>query len=95
VTLKRKKPMSQSDFRSCFKLSVPLVEYIWRTLKDFQPELKPHYLLWTLYFLKTTNTNFKEIATSLGIHQKTLRNRILFILKLINNLLPNVRLTFS
>jgi hypothetical protein len=68
-------------FRSLFKLSYPLIEYIWRTLKASFPQSKPKYLLWTLFFLETTSTNFQEISSFVGTTYQTLRIRVTIVLK--------------
>jgi hypothetical protein len=89
--LKKKKKLSNIEFRSFFKLSYPLIEYVWRTLKDSFPQSKPKYLLWTLFFLKTTSTNFQEISSFVGTTYQTLRIHVTIVLKRLNKLLPEVQ----
>jgi hypothetical protein len=89
--LKKKKKMTHFEFECLFKLPVRLMDYVWKTLtKSYPDRFKPKYLLWTMYFLKTTNENFQEISTFLKTNQKTLRLHLRVVLDQLNNILPKV-----
>jgi hypothetical protein len=89
--LKKKKKMSNLEFRNLFKLNTSLMDYVWNTLKASFPErFKPKYLLWTMFFLKTTSTNFQEIASFLQTNEKTLRLHLRVVLLSLNKILPKV-----
>jgi hypothetical protein len=92
--LKKRKKISNIEFRNLFKLSIPMIDYVWTTLKESYPErFKPTYLLWTLFFLKTTSTNFQEISFILGTTPKTLKLHVSVLLHSLKKLLPEVTFT--
>jgi hypothetical protein len=95
VILRRKKKMSIDNFRAYFKLSVPLVDFVWEKLKSSFPSSRPKYLLWALHFMKTTATNMREIAEFLGTTEQTLRKQVKITLSRLYNLLPNVSFIHS
>jgi hypothetical protein len=74
---------------SNFKLSVVLVELIWRKLYYSYPNiLSPKHLLWTLHFLKSRNPYHSEIATFLHTNIKTLMQYVMKALVFLLLLLP-------
>jgi len=85
-----KNPLSPTQFKCYFKLSINLVEMVFAKLREKFPNSGAKHLLWTFHFLKSFNPNHKEIATNLRISYKTL---ILYVRKTLTNLnkaLPQV-----
>jgi hypothetical protein len=88
--LKKKGPASHGTFKKYFKLSCQLVDALWKKLHVHFPEDNARELLWTLHFLKTTNTDVSEIAKTLGTSRETLTQQVKNVLNHLDQILPRV-----
>jgi hypothetical protein len=88
--LRKNRNISMSEFKVHFKLSVPLVEYVWQLYHKYFPFCKAKHLLWSLHFLKTTDTNVIEIANFLGTNSQTLMLHVNNTLQRLLEILPKV-----
>ncbi len=87
--LNRRRSLSQIQFKMFFKLEPDLVQILYSKIVQEFP-CSANHLLWTLYFLKTKNTNDKEIAVVLGIDIDTLHRHVVSTLRILVRVLPQV-----
>jgi hypothetical protein len=81
--------LSLHQFKLYFKMDPHLVQIVLsKVLKEFPCSAK--HLLWTLYYLKTKNTNDNEIAAVLGVHRNTMRLHVIETLRKLLQVLPEV-----
>jgi hypothetical protein len=77
------------SFKEIFKLEPTVVDVVFETiLKNYRCLAK--HLLWSLYYLKTKNSNEAEIAVFLRTNRKTLRIHVIETLTKLVSSLPNV-----
>lgn len=88
--LKKNHPVSADVFKQFFKLSIPLVEVIWKRLKSRFSDTSPKHLLWTLHLLKSKNPVHAEIAQMLHTNKKTLKTHVIKTLARLFIILPKV-----
>jgi hypothetical protein len=81
---------NEKEFKSFFKLSISMIDFVWKKLKSSNFANSPKYLLYTLYFLKTTNSRDFEIAQTLGIHVQTLKLHVTRTMEQLITILPGV-----
>ncbi len=88
--LRKKTVLSSRSFKRFFKLSNNLVNAIYTKIITSGYFCKRIHLLWTLYYLRTTNTYDNEISTTLGIAPNTMKIQVIKVLRLILRSLPQV-----
>lgn len=90
-----RKKLSQQGFTDIFKYSAALVDYLFQIVAKRFPFIRCKHLLWALYYLKTRNTNEREIAALLNTNTKTLRIHVVEVLSYMEASLPEVSLLVS
>jgi len=87
VVISRRKKLNDTNFQKIFKLPVAVVNGLWRNILG-ETNLNATSLLWTLYFLKTTNENLEEIAEFFQTNKNTLTKHVREIVHVIVVVLP-------
>jgi hypothetical protein len=91
IAMLNKKSLSSDEFKKIFKLTCQNVDYIWKKLSLYFPDAKHEFLLYTLHFLKTKNSNMREVARLLCTTEKNLLHHVQVTLNQLNEILPQVK----
>ena len=82
--------ISITTFKSFFKLTPRLVDVVWKKLISTTEHCQQKHLLWTLYYLKTQNSNDTEIAAVLSTNRETLMLKVESTVRQLFQALPEV-----
>jgi hypothetical protein len=88
--LLKPRPLSSAKFVEFFKLSIPLVDVVWKRLHARFPDTSAKHLLWALHFLKSSNPLQGEIAQVLHTNKKTMKQHVRRVLLRLLAVLPKV-----
>lgn len=86
--------ISITSFKSFFKLTPRLTDVVWKKLNSTCDDCQQKHLLWTLYYLKTQNSNDSEIAAVLSTNRVTLMLKVEQTVKQLAQALPEVLFFF-
>lgn len=85
----KKKRLSVLTFRRFFKLPPKLVEKVFNLIQSHY-SCQPKHLLWTLFYLKSSDSDDNYIALSLRCDIQTLRKHVYETLDRLIEILPKV-----
>jgi len=88
LTLQKNKIVTEKEFRRNFKLNSSLVNQVYKKVLSGGATVKPKYLLWTLFFLNSKNSNDDQISSLLGTTRKTMMVHIKEVLEKLIKVLP-------
>jgi len=90
VVLSKKKPICNRNFKRFFKLSDRLVNLVYNKILSRGFHCEKAHLLWTLYYLRTINTNDDEIAATMSTSTKNMKIHVKNTLQILMKALPDV-----